>query len=684
MLFNLPVDKVHLGILKKFQILKNQILNGRAVIVGTDSNGLPEDVLVPAPHRLHGLRRGFYKPAGWKAMLSYQATEKEDNYGQSIEWENIDEGTFKKIIMRPPNSPGDNSAKSDITAARYNLENKLPIGILHNIKKGVNRSLGIGLITEETADGNFIVVPVTLDSINNIPDNRFFTFRTNDSTFVNILLGGEINLTFESISNHYNVTKKNDIVFLVLGGDKPDWDTGLIAICKISKDPYSKGYDNNKPNYFKVGLKVELLLPRSIKREEMVPYRNTYNMTFIGPMLKGEPNQANSLADIEQVIALLRSLLDFFPELEENLIDIFGIEMIIKAKSESEIFMYKYIEDEDNIDIPGETSYELKYPYGKIPANTIDPNIYKNRIIYGAPGTGKSYYLNEQAIELFPHETLQTRVTFYNQYSYSQFVGAYKPTPIYQETEKTLYESDMVTTANKNMEPLIDYRFTPGPFIDMLCRAIKDRDHNYLLIIEEINRANVTAVFGDVFQLLDRNESGESVYSTTFSFDVMNYLRKNGINLTSIRLPSNLYIWATMNSADQGVMPLDSAFKRRWSFEYLPLDSKESVVESLEVHPKFLIAKIKWNKFRNILNEHLKTLGVAEDKLIGPFFLSEQEILDDNAFKNKLLLYLRDDILRHNPGSIFTKTTFSDIIKTYDKGNNVFKIKFEEVKDENE
>ena len=125
-----------------------------------------------------------------------------------------------------------------------------------------------------------------------------------------------------------------------------------------------------------------------------------------------------------------------------------------------------------------------------------------------------------------------------------------------------------------------------------------------------------------------------------------------------------------MNSADQGVMPLDSAFKRRWEFEYLPLDKMASVVDSYLI--VFANRRYNWNRFRKILNDKLKELGVPEDKLIGPFFLSKAELENPDSIKNKLLLYLRDDIMRHNPENLFVKRTFSDIVADYDNGQDIF------------
>ncbi len=216
-----------------------------------------------------------------------------------------------------------------------------------------------------------------------------------------------------------------------------------------------------------------------------------------------------------------------------------------------------------------------------------------NLLIFGAPGTGKSHLtrrLVEDWIGEFGEDAVvSTRISFFEDYTYSQFVGAYMPIP-----EADMEETVMLSDGERNLEGSIiservTYRFVPGPFVSMLARALASKlngeETKYVLIIDELNRANAASVFGDVFQLLDR-DGGVSTYEITVSDAFANYLlqevssRLNGVNAEAmglesfkrIKLPDNMYIWATMNSADQGVFPIDSAFKRRWSFLYMDID----------------------------------------------------------------------------------------------------------------
>lgn len=343
----------------------------------------------------------------------------------------------------------------------------------------------------------------------------------------------------------------------------------------------------------------------------------------------------------------------------------------------------------DNIEKNNER--DEKVDINNIEKNVISEEISRNLIVYGAPGTGKSNKIEEEyRKKYFKHDYLYSRVTFNPNYSYGDFVGVYKPTPIYikdNEDTRIFYHSNKVDVLDDKMIPYIDYTFVCGPFIEMLCRALNDKEHNYLLIIEEINRADVATVFGDVFQLLDRDDNNNSKYGIKFNKDIMNYIasrvKENNecfVKGELVKIPANMYIFATMNSADQNVVKMDSAFKRRWDFDYISLDKYKDGANNRYIRLKFLDGKIKWNDFRTELNNYLsEVIEIAEDKLIGPYFI--KEVISENdvnyiselAFKNKLLSYLKDDVLRHRETQLFNKNyTFGKLLDAYDSGNSIF------------
>lgn len=252
------------------------------------------------------------------------------------------------------------------------------------------------------------------------------------------------------------------------------------------------------------------------------------------------------------------------------------------------------------------------------------------------------------------------RVTFHPNYTYSQFVGTYKP------AMKTVSDDD-------GEKEEITYSFVPGPFLRVYVNAVKNPGENYLLIIEEINRANVAAVFGDVFQLLDRKDSGESEYPVTAGEDIRKYLKSRGIDKTELSIPENMYIWATMNSADQGVFPMDTAFKRRWNFEYIGIDENEEGIKIYEI-PTGRNKKVNWNSLRKAINRKLINAKINEDKLLGPYFISEKDLKSAlqnpedfiKLFKSKVLMYLFEDAAKMK-SDFFSKRTYSEICKEFDK-----------------
>lgn len=324
----------------------------------------------------------------------------------------------------------------------------------------------------------------------------------------------------------------------------------------------------------------------------------------------------------------------------------------------------------------------------------------RNLIYFGAPGTGKSYELNKLAVGIdgepgcFDKANV-TRVTFHPDYTYAQFVGCYKP---YSEAKEQGDEP-----ASK-VEEKITYRFVPGPFLETYIKAVQNPDMNHLLVIEEINRANPAATFGDIFQLLDRKSNGASEYEVAVPVEMRNCLKlllpgyaaedrigdptklfSEQMRLEGecerLCLPSNMYIWATMNSADQGVFPMDTAFKRRWDFRYMGINDGSAKIDGIVVPVGIPTRMVSWDGLRRGINKVLLDAGVNEDKLIGPFFVSPSRLRDTahftQTFMDKVLLYLFEDAAKTKKSKVFShegNATYSDICEDFKaRGELAFK-----------
>lgn len=303
----------------------------------------------------------------------------------------------------------------------------------------------------------------------------------------------------------------------------------------------------------------------------------------------------------------------------------------------------------------------------------------RNVIYFGAPGTGKSHKLDIEKNNLILDKNDYERVTFHPDYSYANFVGTYKPFVPKEDS--------------------ISYKYVPGPFMRTLVKALRNPNKPFLLIIEEINRSNVAAVFGDIFQLLDRDKNKESKFPIETTEDMRTYLEdelkeaiENDKNLkdylisilnedySRIKIPSNMFIWATMNSADQGVFPMDTAFKRRWDFEYFGINREEDIDSIEHIKVNLNGQEISWNAIRTAINNELLTYKINEDKLLGPFFAfneyvdeEEFEKIDDEKFekifrkifKNKIIMYLFEDAAKAKRDLLFSG------VKEKTKKNNV-------------
>lgn len=518
----------------------------------------------------------------------------------------------------------------------------------------------------------------------------------------------------------------------------------------------------------------------------------------------------------------LRSLYDYLDDYIKENGDVDFLRCT-QGQHQSGIYQASFIRiKKDGIDTPIFLKNYITYFDNRPYMNSIDEtigveekeriNAHYNRIVFGAPGTGKSHRLDDDSKSFGSN---MERVTFHPNYAYSQFVGTYKPVMEIREGKKEIsyqyipgpfmrvflkaqksilinreykdlenvnvyyepatsmehwnlfeeiqkegdiesfkatkdmkkgdialvyignnsfgYDNGIYAIAKVISNPEIDESEEEGalrvtlrfdkisydkPIISkekldeyntqyqsvhridnakQLIQEISFAIEDELLLIEEINRANVAAVFGDVFQLLDRKK-GISEYGIATSEDLKNYLDEElwmyDVDNTEIRIPSNMFIWATMNSADQGVFPMDTAFKRRWEFEYIGIDEEEDDVTEYVIpigigeNRKY----VYWNELRKKINSILsqEENRINEDKLLGPFFISKSvlenalinEEAEDNfvkSFESKVIMYLFEDVMKMRPEKIFPgckeRKLFSKICEAFETdGEKIFGI----------
>ena len=286
----------------------------------------------------------------------------------------------------------------------------------------------------------------------------------------------------------------------------------------------------------------------------------------------------------------------------------------------------------------------------------IDIDYSIQQIFYGAPGTGKSHAVKTET-EAWEKRGRVVRTTFHPDSDYSTFVGAYKPT-----TESVqrydIYNKPMTRDGVPVMEQIITYEFVEQAFLQAYIDAWTNRDEPEFLIIEEINRGNCAQIFGDLFQLLDRGNDGYSEYAIKADKDLQKHLCKafedveiadypNVKTGKELLLPGNLYIRATMNTSDQSLFPIDSAFKRRWDWKYVPIAKGNENGTELNWMIEVDGDLYDWWTFVTTINKHVFDTTNSEDKQLGFFFCKAMDnIISAETFVCKVIFYLWNDVFK--------------------------------------
>ena len=370
---------------------------------------------------------------------------------------------------------------------------------------------------------------------------------------------------------------------------------------------------------------------------------------------------------------------------------------------------------------------KLRQSNVKLKISSFRDNISRQIIYYGAPGTGKSHIIKERLDSVSKENIFRT--TFHPDSDYSTFVGAYKPT-MEKQMDKIYTKEELISkltemkeggvtyspqkfgakywrslkllnlTDKKDIlqacgmsdnytvefdkgiavgeeyltgseESRIIYSFVPQTFLNAYIRSYQT-DENVYLIIEEINRGNCAQIFGDLFQLLDRDRNGKSEYTIKADVDLRVFLEEKlgkdnpGIKDGELCLPSNLYIYATMNTSDQSLFPIDSAFKRRWDWEYEPIKYKNADW-TIDIDGY----RYSWALFQNEVNKRIFDATHSEDKMLGDYFVNPADgVITADLLRNKVLFYLWNDVCKDGEGDIFRtsetdEVQFSDL---YGKG----------------
>ena len=470
----------------------------------------------------------------------------------------------------------------------------------------------------------------------------FFCFKLSNASsedFAKSVLNKKQDITISQLNQLADVLDVGKFVFINFGGDRVPWEKGLIGLAEIIQGPFDQGYEKNN---FRIRIKMQLVLNRPIKREEFIPYRDTYDAAGIGPSTRGEQNQAIKRVEEKQATVILRAMLDNQSDIESEITDTFSEDFLSHIKGAVTMLL------------PQEVTYSshIKGMKKEYKATTLHG---ENILLYGVPGSGKSFTIKKDYCD---DERCMERVVFHPEYSYTDFVGQILPK----------------ITGEK-----LEYVFTPGPFTRILKRVYEDPDTMYYLVIEEINRGNAAAIFGDIFQLLDRDENGSSEYGITnadISYEVYGY------DNIKIKIPGNLTFLATMNTSDQNIFSLDTAFKRRWSLKMIKNDIKDSKYATFPIWD----TEITWCDFATTINElvvEYNSTGMSNaDKRLGAYFIKAQDMNKGNRmFPEKILMYLWDDVFKFEREEIFKTDkypTLEAVVEGFMRNNfEVFNIKFQ-------
>lgn len=533
---------------------------------------------------------------------------------------------------------------------------------------------------------------------------NFFTIllsNDNDGTITELIDEQKKEVSIFHLNQHSELIDEKSVFLICIGGDKgkaESWwlknnndvsNKGLKFIASLIERPSQ--YDPSDKKNYKITVRIEYTFSIPVKKEEFIYWPDSYD-TDASVATKGKQTQAIGLLREEQkYLGLLRGAMFYNHDLRIFYAHFFGEDFLKKIEAPTKRFIEKNLSFSEEMQLPKNNTVNGE--------DTTDTDYVKNFsqiIYYGVPGSGKSNKIDRKTENLPDDQKI--RVVFHPEYTNADFVGQILP-----------------DNSNGN----ISYKFKPGPFSRILRRAYLNPSKKYYLIIEEINRGNAAAVFGDIFQLLDRITDDKEISSENYRYskgwsrysidnDFINwYIRENlyadrinrleneddGIavkssdesyksieignlhfsGLTGIRLPPNLSLYATMNTSDQNVFTLDNAFQRRWDMQLVKnqFDDKDEKATA-QRNAKIGGSDVTWEKFQTHINRKIgelsSSMGMSsmEDKRLGCWFVkAENSSKKDEQGKDVFII---------------TKKVFADKVLKY-LWDDAFKFSREEIFD---
>ncbi len=388
---------------------------------------------------------------------------------------------------------------------------------------------------------------------------NFIALRLTAPNSVHGVLDGVEELSVDRITDLQEDLTVGKVIFVALGGDKGtkevDWETGFYAVAHVSKAPYDIGYEKNKrgTNYFKFDMKIDVVLDSPIPRRGFLKYPDTYDAAYIGLEIHRDRSQANSLLEDDKAVAIIRATIDIMPHLKDKLAKVFPEDFMKRVFGSAVILVPANVEyGQDLKEAMDEHFEDAKTEDDMENSSSLDPftkemflaevymdadeydllvsmlNAKKNLILQGAPGVGKTFMAKLLAYSMigYKDESRVEMIQFHQSYSFEDFVVGYRPS------------KDGFFLEN-------------GPFYEF-CEKAKGKPGPFFFIIDEINRGNVSKIFGELLMLIEDDKRGKSIELL---------YTKNQFSV-----PDNVYIIGMMNTADRSLALIDYALRRRFAF----------------------------------------------------------------------------------------------------------------------